>query len=333
MAMSEEDQRRMLDQLDQMEQLDQLEFDELSDDAYMCIRRRDFGCAELKLSDASKYADSSSDRERLSSLREKLSLERQAVERERIAEERAARERQRAEEDAEEEVSSAAMFAGMLNAFSEGWSAAEARNQQMRAAYAEAIARGATAGEAEQRRREDAEKKERQQKTQKQVAITTANAPARESALGQPRIAQQEGEAKQREERRQEAQAQRERAQEQERLRQEGARRAREQEAKDVAQHAYLSEMRQGIRLAATKCPGGEGQHYVIGTKPSMKQEVSCIDVYYRASCPGTWSTNGVANIFVGASGCFGDTYQIEPKPVCAVEQVRVVVTDVRPCD
>lgn len=146
-----------------------------------------------------------------------------------------------------------------------------------------------------------------------------------------------EREAQQRDEqRRKEQQAEQERTQQREmerkreaaeKLAQKEAEKAEEQKTKI----AYLSSMRQGIRLAATKCPDGEGHYYATGTVPKVKGSY-CIDVHYQASCPGSRITsNGVAKNFIGMSGCFGDTYQIEPKPACPVQQVQMVVTDVRP--
>lgn len=103
--------------------------------------------------------------------------------------------------------------------------------------------------------------------------------------------------------------------------------------AEQQAQKAYLATLVQGIRLVATKCPDGAGHYYATGTMPKVKNEgVSCIDVHYEASCPGSRQTvSGVAKNFVGMSGCFGDTYQVEPKPACEVKEVRIRVTDVRP--
>lgn len=103
--------------------------------------------------------------------------------------------------------------------------------------------------------------------------------------------------------------------------------------AEEQAGKAYLASLVQGIRLVATKCPDGEGHYYATGNMPKVKHEaVSCIDVYYEASCPGSRQTvTGVAKNFIGMSGCFGDTYQVEPKPACAVKDVRIQVTDVRP--
>jgi hypothetical protein len=105
-------------------------------------------------------------------------------------------------------------------------------------------------------------------------------------------------------------------------------RKTREEAARNAAA-AYLSAMREGILLRATKCPDGEGHYYVTGTKPNLAG--GCIDVIYRASCPGgVHVSTGIARNFVGQSGCFGDTYQIGPKLPCPVDQVSVSVSDVQ---
>lgn len=106
-----------------------------------------------------------------------------------------------------------------------------------------------------------------------------------------------------------------------------------EKAAEEQAKKAYLAALAQGIRLKATKCPDGEGKYYVVGRMPKLtiKTAVECIDVHFRASCPdGRNPVNGVAKTFLGMGGCFGDTYDIDPKLSCPVEEVRVEVTDVR---
>lgn len=103
--------------------------------------------------------------------------------------------------------------------------------------------------------------------------------------------------------------------------------------AEKKQQGDFLSAMRNGIRMVATKCPDGEGHYYATGVSPKpMPKGDMCVDVQYEASCPDNRPPiRGVARTFIGMSGCFGDTYQITPKPSCAVEQVRVRVVDVTP--
>lgn len=110
------------------------------------------------------------------------------------------------------------------------------------------------------------------------------------------------------------------------------ARAVAEKAAAEQAREQYLSAMRQGIQLRATKCPDGEGHYYATGRMPRIKGDY-CIDVHFRATCASSHTySGGVARNFVGHDGCFGDTYQIDPKPPCPVEQVSVRVTDVQSC-
>ena len=114
----------------------------------------------------------------------------------------------------------------------------------------------------------------------------------------------------------------------------EAAKRA-EAETELRAKRDYLGKLITGTRLAARKCPGGEGKYYVVGLFPKVSpQPVSCKDVYFKATCPGdVVGVDGVGKNFLGAAtDCYmGDTVKIEPL-ACTVEQVSVRVTDVRAC-
>lgn len=94
----------------------------------------------------------------------------------------------------------------------------------------------------------------------------------------------------------------------------------------------YLKKVAKGTRLIAVKCPDGEGKYYATGKRPDIKPEVvSCVDVYFRAYCRGsTQYSEGIARNFIGMSGCFGDTYDINPKPACKVEDVKIDVLEAR---
>lgn len=107
-----------------------------------------------------------------------------------------------------------------------------------------------------------------------------------------------------------------------------------EQQAEKQAREQYLKRVASGTRLVATKCPDGEGKYYATGSRPSIKPEVvGCVDVHFRAYCSGsTQYSNVVAHNFIGMSGCFGDTYDINPKPACKVDQVRIEVVEARAC-
>lgn len=62
----------------------------------------------------------------------------------------------------------------------------------------------------------------------------------------------------------------------------------------------------------------------------SSKDPVSCVDVAFTAYCPGSLvGTKGVLRNFTGSdAGTLGDT----DKPACRIEDLRVVVDEVRPC-
>lgn len=107
-----------------------------------------------------------------------------------------------------------------------------------------------------------------------------------------------------------------------------------EQQAAQQASEQYLRNVAAGTRLVATKCPDGEGKYYATGSRPKIRPEVvSCVDVRFRASCPGGREFSDItAHNFIGMSGCFGDTYEISPKLSCKVDQVQISVLDAHPC-
>lgn len=108
-----------------------------------------------------------------------------------------------------------------------------------------------------------------------------------------------------------------------------------EQKAENQSREQYLKSVAAGTRLVATKCPDGEGKYYATGKRPNIKPEVvACVDVHFRAYCPGSAQFSaGVAHNFIGMSGCFGDTYDIIPKPACKVDAVRIEVVEARACN
>lgn len=119
-----------------------------------------------------------------------------------------------------------------------------------------------------------------------------------------------------------------------EKRRQDEASKLAEQLAAQQAKEQYLRNVAAGTRLVATKCPDGEGKYYATGSRPRIRPEVvSCVDVRFRASCPGGREYSDVtAHNFIGMSGCFGDTYEISPKLSCKVDQVHISVLEAKPC-
>ena len=113
------------------------------------------------------------------------------------------------------------------------------------------------------------------------------------------------------------------------------ARERAEKEAQKRAETDYLRSLRAGARARAQTCPDGEGKYYAVAKLPRLpKDVVSCIDVHFRAACPGSANySTGVGHNFVDGFSCFGsDTVELSPKPQCKVGDVRVEVTDVTPC-
>ena len=102
------------------------------------------------------------------------------------------------------------------------------------------------------------------------------------------------------------------------------------------AKAAYLAQLQSSIRLKARQCFGGQ---YIVGIRPRIKpEEVSCVDVHYRAQCTTANNNHfidGVGKNFVGmGEDCFtGDTYTIEPKLSCDVKDISVTLKEVRECN
>ena len=107
-----------------------------------------------------------------------------------------------------------------------------------------------------------------------------------------------------------------------------------EAEARAQAERDYLQRLAAGTRMGAKNC---YGEQHVMGALPNIKPSVvSCIDMHFRAYCPGTppaAAYQGVLKNMVSmGTGCFGDTVQIKPKLGCKAEDIRVEVTQARPC-
>lgn len=104
-------------------------------------------------------------------------------------------------------------------------------------------------------------------------------------------------------------------------------------EAKAQADSEYLRKLAAGTRLVAQNC---FGEHHVMGKLPSIKPRlVECIDMQFRAYCPGTPRVyhQGVIKNMVGmGTGCYGDTAQIEPKLACKAAELTVEVVEARGC-
>lgn len=161
--------------------------------------------------------------------------------------------------------------------------------------------------------------------TQKQA--TLRNEQARQQQLAQQAEERQQRQAQERKEQEQKRQQAEQKAQA------DSAKLAQAQADKQ-ARDGYLRNVALGTRLVATKCPDGAGKYYATGSRPKIRPEVvACVDIQYRAYCPGGHQySEGVAHNFIGMSGCFGDTYEINPKPACKVDEVRIDVVAAQSC-
>jgi hypothetical protein len=174
--------------------------------------------------------------------------------------------------------------------------------------------------EANIRKKQKADELKAQQEQERRRAETERRNQELRASAERERVAAAE-EAKRKAEKEREAKAEKE----------------REQQAEKQARAQFLQSVAAGTRLVATKCPDGEGKYYATGTRPRPKPEVvSCVDVRFRAYCPGDriHFSEGTANNFTGmVAGCFaGDTYEINPKPGCKVNQVRIEVVEALEC-
>lgn len=96
---------------------------------------------------------------------------------------------------------------------------------------------------------------------------------------------------------------------------------------------SYLSSQRDGIELSLTKCPGGNGKIFVIGTRPDTNR---CVNVHYRINYR-VYGMGGAAHYdsiknFVGGESCYGDSKAIPNSEKYEVEQLGVAVEDVSYC-
>lgn len=110
------------------------------------------------------------------------------------------------------------------------------------------------------------------------------------------------------------------------------AKRAAEKARDEAEKREYLSQTAQKSTLKARVC---YGKTYVVGIRPRIKPErVACVDMHYRASCPGSRAyVTGVVKNFVGiGTDCFtGDTADME-KMSCPAEDIRIEVVEAQPC-
>lgn len=355
---------------DQLDEQDREEFNLRIESANACVKSRDFTCAERQLNQARSYVNGSRDRAVLQKAMESLALQQQFALRDdargKYAEERAAVESnaanserelaasrkrantvaaestrrvkiRQAERDREDEEhrqqSSYDPMAGLRQSIDGSNRISDTTNKFVANINQRAAAEAQARAHMQQEYREQEAKRRRDAEHDRSVRVTSADAQRERDQRAERERAREAEQKRQREE--QAAAERHAREQEQARLqeerRQQEARAAEEARAKQRRQADYLVALRQGIRLRAATCMGGEGKYYVTGSMPGIKKELECVDVYYEASCPGSVaSSRGVITTFVPGGCLTGDASVIDPKPACAAGQVRVEVSDVR---
>lgn len=349
---------------DAFDKLDSDEFRQELDRARRCASAGDFICSDRSFAAASRLAATPQDKAALQQAithaagkkqdaanivneQEELSAQQAQESRARQRQQRVAaqartREKERAEAE-EEQRAAQARTAGVeqiLQSQARVATEISRANREIQAARAvDQAEQAARRRAAEQERQANA--RERDRVKDQQLANASEQTAQRRQEEQRERAAAQRRADAEAQTRRDQLLAQ-QRAEHEEELRQKRAAERAEREAKVAAERAaeqeakkrYLVEMIRGIRLKATKCPDGAGHYYATGSRPNIKPEtVSCIDVRYEARCVTSNAVSrGVAQNYIGMSGCFGDTYQIEPKPACAVGEVEIKVTDVQPC-
>ncbi len=202
----------------------------------------------------------------------------------------------------------------------------EAARERQRQAQESARERQAAANLAMAQQAQGAERR------QAEAAREKAREEAEQARAAKERADREAAAQRERDRAREQAEAQAKR--EKEKADREAARLA-EARAKEDATRKYLSDLRDGARLAARKCPDGEGHYYVVGTLPQIRPApVSCVGLRYRAQCKGGGvSIEGFGRHFSGlGSSCYmADTYKIEGKLSCPVEDVRVQALELTP--
>lgn len=342
---SEQEMKAMLDMLDQLDELDRMDFREALRQASSCISGRLYSCAQEKLSEASEYANSESDKAQLARVRNDLESERKleakeialAKQRKREAERRE-RERQREaarlrrlEMEREMESDDNLAMNTFMQGLSQGLSDLAERNAQRNLEINSAI-RQANAMQ-EQQRREYLEEQRRAREREAEWQRKQQRYEDQQRALAeQKRKAEQERRRELELARKREAEKLA-RQREQERQRQEKERQLQaEKLAKQQAKKAYLDKLLSGTRLGAMNC---YGEIHIGGQLPKVKPKaVGCVDVHYRVSCPvNARSTTGVLDYFTSFDmGCFGDTDKLTSDLGCKAEELKVRAVKVTEC-
>lgn len=328
----------LLKMSEQLDNQDRQDFTALIERAESCTRARDFRCSDSALAKARKLPTDGKDRKRLrladanlQAARQQVQQEeyaaikrREAAEAEALAQQQAERKRRRREEEAawdrerqaDAERSSREIASAFDNMNRDLSDFTAQQNRQMQRM-------GDFAVENERRKREAREQEQARAERDRQAARAEADrAQARRDAQLRADADRRASEARERE-RQQQADARR--------AQQESDRLA-EAKARAGARDDYLRRLAGGTRLAGKTC---FGEQHVLGTLPQITpRAVACVDVHFRAYCPGSSAAiSGVIRNMQGMkTGCYGDTARIH-NDACKAEALRVEVVAARACE
>ncbi|MBU1223784.1 MAG: hypothetical protein KKA22_11680 [Gammaproteobacteria bacterium] len=328
-----------------MDKQDRQDFTALIEQAESCTRARDFRCSDNALAKAGKLPTNNKDRKRLQLATANLQAARQQVQQEEYAavkkreaektaaleQQQAERKRRRREEEAawdrERQADAARSSREIAHAFDKmnrdlsGFTAQQNRQMQRT---------GDLIAQNERSKREAREQEQARAERDRQAARAEADrAQAHRDAQLRADTDRRESEARERE-RQQQADATRQEA-DARRAQQESDRLA-EAKARAGARDDYLSRVAGGTRLMGKTC---FGEQHVLGTLPQITpRAVACVDVHFRAYCPGSSAAiSGVIRNMQGMkTGCYGDTARIG-HVACQAEALRVEVVAARACE
>lgn len=244
-------QGSVFDMADQFDRVDKQDFQEVINNANVCIRARDFSCGDEQLRKAAKLANGSQDKLALNTATQNLQAERQRVRDEETRREEARREEEQAEErrrraEREEEESSSTASSGYGNAFMQGMQQSMNNYAAMNKIHNESMQNINRI--VEEKKANERAAREQREREAREAAEFRAQERARQNAAAERRtqenertrlaLAQQEQTRQQEQARREEQAHQQEQArrQEQERAQQQERQRQREEQlAKDKA--------------------------------------------------------------------------------------------------
>ncbi len=342
---SSQEASRLLRLAERLDQLDVAETEDILAKAESCIARRDFDCANKQLALAKTTATTNGAVTDMARVQALLRAEENVVATERRLA-RLRREREKEEEEHERRMArrqeleddspSAQPNLGLIIAqtansvFQNHNKFAAAASQQQNAIFAQENARRAARADAERQMQA-----ERETSARNAAGEDRRRANAAERALRQAEAERQEALAARRQQQESDAKEEERRT----RIAAEKADKLAREEAERIASKneldQYFAALRSGIRMRATKCPDGAGHYYATGSRPKLKEPSghSCIDVSFEAKCSNSnHAIAGIAKNYIGMAGCFGDTYQIGPKPGCEVKDVQITITAVNGC-